>query len=120
MPGDLGMMELGNLFVLGRQSGEESLPLVCQAAVSAVFFSSRRWGMGDERVDEMTALPIPVAYFDPSVVRNRLAGPNLLLPAAASIATVVSGVLQWWLGPLRNADELQSSPAQADRIMRNI
>jgi GT2 family glycosyltransferase len=93
-----GAMNEGNVFVLGRKrSGGES-PLACRLPVAAVLFPSRRWGLGDARVEQVMTTGMPVAYVDPSVPVSRTAGRNLLLSARDRDASIVAALLGWWRG----------------------
>ena len=98
MADDLKTMELGNVFVLGREPGESLMSTTCRAPTSGVVFPSRRWGMSDTRVDAVMALGLPVAHFDHTVERSKAAGENLLLSAREPLPAVISALLQWWRG----------------------
>lgn len=93
---DFKTMELGNVFVLGRPSGESLMPATGHTPTRGVFFQSRRWGMSDTRVDAVMALGLPVAYFDHAVQQCKTVGGNLLLSANEPLPIVVSALLLWW------------------------
>ncbi len=98
MADDLKTMELGNVFVLGREPGESLMSTTCRAPTSAVVFPSRRWGMSDTRVDAAMALGLPVAHFDHTVERSAAAGENLVLSVREPLPTIIAALLQWWRG----------------------
>lgn len=98
MADDLKAMELGNVFVLGRAPGEGITSTTCRAPTSAVVFPSRRWGMSDTRVDAAMALGLPVAHFDHTVERCKVAGENLLLSVREPLPTIIATLLDWWRG----------------------
>ena len=98
MADDLKTMELGNVFVLGREPSESLMSTTCRAPTSGVVFPSRRWGMSDTRVEAVMALGLPVAHFDHTVERSKAAGENLLLSAREPLPAVISALLQWWRG----------------------
>lgn len=98
MADDLKIMELGNVFVLGRVPGEGRMSTTCRAPTSAVVFPSRRWGVSDTRVDAAMALGLPVAHFDHTVERSRLAGEDLLLSVREPLPTIIATLLKWWRG----------------------
>ena len=93
---DLETMGLGNVLVLGRRPDDRPTLAACLAPTSGVVFPSRRWGLGDTRVDEVRALALPVAYFDHTVARSRLIGTDLLLSPKEPLPASVSALLQWW------------------------
>jgi O-antigen biosynthesis protein len=93
---DFKTMDLGNVFVLGRQPGNGPMPATCLIPTSGVVFPARRWGMSDTRVDAIRALALPVAYFDHTMARSRMAGEDLLLSAKEPLPAIVSALLQWW------------------------
>jgi O-antigen biosynthesis protein len=98
MADDLKTMELGNVFVLGREPSESLMSTTCRVPTSGVVFPSRRWGMSDTRVEAVMALGLPVAHFDHTVKRSKAAGENLLLSAREPLPAVISALLQWWRG----------------------
>lgn len=108
---DFKTMELGNVFVLGRPPGEDPMPTTCHTPTSGVVFASRRWGMSDMRVDAMVTLGLPVAYFDRTLERSKVAGEHLLLSAKEPLPAVVSALLQWWRR--LSADGRVATPARA-------
>ncbi|TWT12616.1 glycosyltransferase family 2 protein [Reyranella sp. CPCC 100927] len=106
MDDDLATMVQQNIFVLGREPARRRALAHCPVPISGVVFTSRRWGAGDTRVDDVVACGVPVAYYDPSTDRSEIVGHDLLLSLEESVATATTILLQWWSG---------LSAAKADR-----
>jgi hypothetical protein len=114
MADDLKTMELGNVFVLGRERGEGMMSTTCRTPTSGVVFPSRRWGMSDTRVDALVALGLPVAHFDVTAERTKAVGGNLLLSVEEPLPAVISALFQWWRGLAAGGTTGRPASAAAD------
>ncbi len=94
---DRGAMAPGNVFVLGEATSDMPSSATSPMTAKGVFFPSRRWGLGDARLEGWMARGVPTAFFDPSARRCDATDRNLRLPADASIEAAVSALRAWWL-----------------------
>lgn len=104
---DLAMMALQNIFVLGREPAAKRSRAACPVPVAGVVFPSRRWGMGDTRIDAVMACPVPVAYFDLTVDPSDVAGRDLRLSPGETVASASTRLVQWWLGLMTAGADLR-------------
>jgi len=98
---DLAMMAPRNIFVLGRSPVGQRSRVECPVPVAGVVFPSRRWGMGDTRIDAAMACPVPVAYFDLAADSGSVSGRDLYLSPQDSVPAASAKLVQWWLGLTR-------------------
>ncbi|TXL69892.1 glycosyltransferase family 2 protein [Vineibacter terrae] len=94
---DRAAMAPGNVFVLGEASADMLSCATSPGTAKGVLFPSRRWGLGDARLDGWMARGVPTAFFDPSVQQCDTAGRDLRLPPDASLEAAVSALRTWWL-----------------------